>query len=202
MITVKNLCFKYDKQVIFENLNLEIPKHSFTAIIGENGAGKSTFVKLLLNQITPLSGSIEYFETNIAYISQHAMQQYRIFPTTVEEILKQHLKHLKKKHLFQHYLTQFNLTTHRHKSLSVLSGGELQRVGIMLAFAKDANLIILDEPTIGIDAQSKEEVFQQLKQLTNQNKTIIMITHELQIAEKYVDHFITFKKYQSEVTSC
>lgn len=80
-----------------------------------------------------------------------------------------------------------------------LSGGQLQRLGIVLALIKDAEIIFLDEPTSGIDKKFADEFFQNLSTLKNQNKTVVVITHQLDLAKKYIDYAIKIKDKKSMI---
>ena len=135
----------------------------------------------------------------MAYISQNSVLSYRNFPTTIEEAVKIHLSFLKKKTDASIYLKQVGLFEHRKKALDELSGGQLQRLGIVLALIKDAKIIFLDEPTSGIDKKFADEFFQNLSTLKNQNKTVVVITHQLDLAKKYIDYAIKIKDKKSMI---
>ncbi|MBU0279004.1 MULTISPECIES: metal ABC transporter ATP-binding protein [unclassified Gemella] len=210
VIEIKNLDFTYDKEsknYIFENLNLEIYKNEFVALVGENGVGKSTLLKLILNNLKATSGGIKIFENDveekkhyqeISYISQNSVANYRHLPTTVEEVIKQHLKFLKKKQNVEDYLRIVDLEKKAKKSLGQLSGGELQRVAILLALIKEAKLIILDEPTSNIDKKFSKELFALLKNLAREDKTILIVTHDIEEIVNYVDYILQIKNCQCQ----
>lgn len=207
IIEIKNLSFSYcncreNKNYILKNLNCNIYENEFVAIIGENGAGKSTLLNIILKKIIAKEGEIKLFgddikENNhykdISYISQNSVLTYKNFPTTIEEVIKNHLSYLKKKETISHYLKIFNLEEHKKKSLSELSGGELQRVALIIALIKESRLIILDEPTSNIDKKFARELFVTLKKLTEENKTIVMVTHDLHEAGEFVDYAIKIR---------
>lgn len=203
VIEVSNLYFKYHDNYVIDNLNCSIEEGKFVAIIGENGSGKSTLLNLILQNLKAEKGTIKLFgddieENNhyddIAFISQNSVLNYKNFPTTIEEVIKIHLKYLKKdKKDLTKYLKLIGLESHAKKSLSELSGGQLQRVGLVLALIKDAKLILLDEPTTGIDKKFIHELFNLLKELSRKNRTIVMVTHELEEARMYVDNVLHMK---------
>lgn len=202
VLEINNLYFRYDNNYVIDGLSCSVKENQFVAIIGENGSGKSTLLNLILQNLTAEKGEILLFGDNIlednhyrdlAFISQNAVLAYKYFPTTVEELIQNHLSYLKKKIEIDYYLQLIDLKQHRKKALSELSGGQLQRIGLALALIKDAKLILLDEPTTGIDKRFVHQLFQLLKQLSRQGKTIIMVTHDLEEARMYTDVVLHIK---------
>ena len=123
---------------------------------------------------------------------------YRNFPTTVIEVVKIHLRFLKKGKDYGSYLKLVNLEEQGHKMLNELSGGQLQRVAILLALIKNAKLIILDEPTSGVDQLFSEELYRMLERLKKEGKTILMVTHHLQDVQIHVDRILRLVRGQWE----
>ncbi len=180
-------------------VTLSVEQSQFVALVGENGAGKSTLMNLILGNLKPSAGEIRLFgdvrTTNnhyndIAYVSQYSILGYKHFPTTIEEVVRIHLKHLKKEVCVDQLLATVRLEAHVHKKLNQLSGGQLQRIGLLLALIKDAKLILLDEPTSGIDKKFSAELYQILRELCDQGKTVVIITHHLSEARDFVDKTI------------
>lgn len=206
VLEVKDLCFAYEQTNILENLSLDLQEGEFVAIIGQNGAGKSTLFKLILGELKAKSGEIKLFGeafskkrhyARLAYISQNSIANYRNFPTTIEELVRIHLSFLGKKNDVREKLEILGLTGQARQKLSELSGGQLQRVAVLLALLKEADLILLDEPTTGIDKEYSEELYKVLKKLKVLGKSIIMITHQLSELLAYVD-----KVYCIECGTC
>ena len=205
-----NVSFAYDKEMILKNVNMSLQKGEFDIVVGENGAGKSTLLNLILGNLHCLEGEIKLFNDNInrnkhyeeiTYISQNSVMNYKNFPTTVKEVVKVHLRYFKKKGDINYYLDKVNLGKQAPKMLHELSGGQLQRVAILLALIKDSSLIILDEPTAGIDIKFAHELYQILKALRDDGKTILMVTHHLKEVQSYVDHiFMIQNAHICEVT--
>lgn len=202
VLEIDNLSFSYGKDTILNNISFEVNKGEFVAIVGENGSGKSTLLNLILSNLTPNSGKIKLFGDyiskdnhyrDIAYISQNAVNAYKNFPTTINELIINHLSYLKIKENAEKFLEVVGLENHKDKALSQLSGGQLQRVGLVLALIKDANLILLDEPTSAIDKNFSRELFSLLKKLSKSGKTIVIVTHELAEITDYVDYIIHLK---------
>ena len=207
IIEISNLKFAYEDKVILDNFNCEVFQGDFAALIGENGAGKSTLLKLLLGQLQADAGEIKLFGDDIrknnhfddiAYISQNAVDSYKHFPTTIAEVLKIHLRYLKKRVNIDDYLMQVGLYEQRNLRLSKLSGGQLQRVGLLLALIKDSKLIILDEPTSNIDSKFTHEFFRSLGDLARDGKTILMVSHHLDDIHDFVDYLLKLEKGRCE----
>lgn len=203
IIEVTKVSFAYEKEIILDDISFFIEKGDFVAVIGENGAGKSTLMNLILHNLKAETGEIKLFGDriekdnhykDIAFISQNSVLNYRNFPTTIEEVVRHHMKYLKIKKNVGEHLQAMGLLEHKKKALSELSGGQLQRVGLLLALIKNAKLIVLDEPTTGIDKKFRLELLKLLKEWKEKGKTILMVTHELHDAKDFVDYVIQVKE--------
>ncbi|MDU7808126.1 MAG: ATP-binding cassette domain-containing protein, partial [Serratia marcescens] len=179
-IEIKNLSFSYENENILENLSMQVEKGKFALIIGENGAGKTTLIRLILNQLKDYRGEIKIFSDlieksnhykDLAYISQTSVQSYTLFPTNVKEVIQNHIKSLHKSYDIDKLLKDFDLLDVKNHALCDLSGGQIQRLALILAFIKDAKLLILDEPTAAIDMKFSRDFYERLKNLTNNGKT-------------------------------
>lgn len=202
VIEIRDLCFSYETDPLLQNLSLTVEQQQFVAVIGANGVGKSTLFRLLLGQLKATQGDIRLCGKSgtgadslrrIAYISQHAVQGYRYFPTTIEEVVRVHIRRLKKKADVNALLSQVGLEKQAKQTLRELSGGQLQRVDLLLALLKDAELILLDEPATGIDIVFAQEMYRILKELTAEGKTIVMVTHHLEAALPFIDYHYEIK---------
>lgn len=203
IIEVTKVSFAYEKEIILDDISFSIEEGDFVAVIGENGAGKSTLMNLILHNLKAETGEIKLFGDriekdnhykDIAFISQNSVLNYRNFPTTIEEVVRHHMKYLKIKKNVDEHLQAMGLLEHKKKALSELSGGQLQRVGLLLALIKNAKLIVLDEPTTGIDKKFRLELLRLLKEWKEKGKTILMVTHELHDAKDFVDYVIQVKE--------
>lgn len=195
-IEIKNLSFSYENENILENLSMQVEKGKFALIIGENGAGKTTLIRLILNQLKDYRGEIKILSDSIeksnhykdlAYISQSSVQSYKLFPTNVKEVIQNHIKFLNKSYDIDKLLKDFDLLDVKNHALCDLSGGQIQRLALILAFIKDAKLLILDEPTAAIDMKFSRDFYERLKNLTNNGKTILMISHDYKLASIFSD---------------
>jgi zinc transport system ATP-binding protein len=184
---------------ILSNISLEIFESDFIAIVGSNGGGKTTFLKLLLNILKPNSGEIQYFENiknKMGYVPQNATAVDVIFPATVKEILETAfitnssiLKKISKneKDYLKFLMQNFEITNLNSKLFAELSGGQKQRVMIVKALANKPKILFLDEPDMGLDKISQSKFIDNLNRINKENKTsIVFITHHLGMIEKYI----------------
>lgn len=197
MIKVKNLYYKYKKQnnFILNDINLEINSCEFISIIGNNGEGKSTFVKLLSGVLTPTNGNIYIndldtkskkdfinIRKNISIVFQNPENQI-IFERVYEE-LEFTLKNLNfsKDDIEKQIDNALELTSmkdFKYTNTSELSLGQKQKIVIAEALSINSEIIVLDEPTAMLDPISKKEIMKLLSDLNKLGKTIIIVTHNL-----------------------
>jgi len=184
---------------VLTNISLEIYEGDFIGIIGPNGGGKSTFIKLLLNILKPNSGQIKFYEdirSKIGYVPQNATTLDEVFPATVEEIIKTaftnktfFLKRISpEENSYLNFLMEsFEILDLKSKLFVELSGGQKQRVLIVRALVNKPKILILDEPDIGLDTISQTKFIENINKINKENKTIIIfITHHLGMIEKYI----------------
>lgn len=185
-ISVKNLCFSYNDEKVLDKFSIEIEKQDFLCITGVNGAGKSTFVKLLLGFLEPDSGEIVFNgEKKLSYVSQNVLDVNKGVPVTVKELVS--LSLVKNKKLSRkdkdkkvcEVLESVNILDLQNKKLGELSGGQAQRVFIAKALLNDTNCLVLDEPTASIDKEAVNDICCLLGKLNKKGLTIIMITHDV-----------------------
>ena len=194
---LKDIDFYYDHKKVLENINIKINKGEFLAIVGPNGAGKSTLLKLILGLLPIQSGEIyidgftyhkKLTTDKISYVSQKASSVTAGFPATVKEVILSGLT--RKKRLFKWFnssdnnkvnqvLERLNIRELKYKNVSELSGGQQQRVLIARALVSDPSVLILDEPTNGIDAKHVGEFYETLENLKREGVTIILVTHDI-----------------------
>ena len=198
VLEVKDLSFSYPDKSIIHRLSFDVDAGDFMCIVGTNGTGKSTLLKLILNQLSPLEGEIKLLGTNsekykdfasIAYVSQKATNINRDFPATVEEVVslglyskkglfKRNTKEDKK--LIDSALERVGMLDYKHRQIGYLSGGQQQRVFIAKALISNPRIIFLDEPTTGIDIRAVDSICCLLGDLNkNSGITIVMVTHDI-----------------------
>lgn len=191
-IICNNLSIGYDNIAIHRNINLTISSGQYICIVGENGAGKSTFIKTLLGLLPPVKGTITMGDNlsklDIGYLPQQTQLQ-KDFPASVYEVVisgclnKVGLRpfYNKSEHkLAKDMLVKLNIQNLSKKSYRELSGGQQQRVLLARALCAANKVLLLDEPTAGLDSATTSEFYKLIKQLNKEGITIIMITHNLQ----------------------
>ncbi|MFU7516292.1 metal ABC transporter ATP-binding protein [Clostridium sp. HCS.1] len=194
MIDIKNLCFSYTNKppYILNNISLTLPKGVYLSIVGENGSCKTTLIKLILGLLKPTSGNIEIDSDSIGYVPQRLDSFNSQFPITVKEVLSCHKKTLKNNSIdIDSILKDVNMLDFKNRLLGMLSGGQQQRVLIARALMGNPDIIILDEPSTGVDESNQKEIYSLLKKLNKEDKkTIISIEHNLDIAINNSTHIL------------
>ena len=194
MIEIKNLYFSYtgDEPYTIKDLNLNIPGGKLISIIGENGSAKSTLVKLVVGLLKPLKGSITISSNNVAYVPQKMEGFNKQFPITVLEVYKIHLKALglKDESLIDQALVDVSMSEYKHSLIGDLSGGQTQRIFIGRALLGNPEVMILDEPSTGMDLRSQKEVRSILKRLREKEVTILTVEHNISAAIHNSDFII------------
>ena len=195
MIKINDMSFRYEKNspVVLSHVNLDISDGVYLSVIGENGSCKTTLIKLILGLLSPNSGSININTKNIGYVPQRVDSFNSQFPISVYEILKVHGKALKLdiKSSIDYVLNKVNMTEFKDNLIGNLSGGQRQRVFIARALMGNPDLIILDEPSTGVDYKNQLEIYSLLSSLNkNEKTTIISIEHNLETALKYSTHIL------------
>ena len=199
IIKIRNLNFSYDKQVVLEDINLEYSSDEFLAIIGPNGGGKSTLLKLILGLLKPQSGEIKLFGKEpsevskfIGYVPQNFLSN-QSFPMMVLEVV---LMGLIDKKIFGFYskdekalalsaLEKVGMREFANARIGELSGGQRQRVYIARALCANAKVLILDEPTASIDTKGQAEIYEILKGINANGVGVVLVSHDLNIVLNY-----------------
>ena len=192
VVEVQELSFSYDgKTPVLEGVSFKVHEGEFVGVVGPNGAGKSTLLRALLGLIKPTSGKVSLFGTpierfrewkRVGYVPQR-LSVDRSFPATVRELIKASGSHPD---------TDIYETLHLDDLMDMqftkLSGGQQQRVLLGMALSTNPDLLVLDEPTAGLDLHSKNHMIDILENLTlNMNKTVLMVSHDIGLVMKHVD---------------
>lgn len=186
LIKLDNISFSYDnKNILLHNVNFNICRGDFIGLVGVNGSGKSTLLKLITGVVKPTSGQIRSQKgIKFGYVNQTTSLEEGAFPATVYEIVSLGIK--KKPFSFlskndklkiDQVLELFGLIKLKNKSINSLSGGQMQKVKIAKVLLSNPDLIILDEPTTGIDTISQEVLLELIKHLHAMKKTILFVSH-------------------------
>jgi len=196
-VTVKNVYFKYDKEIVLENINFSLKDKEFMAIIGPNGGGKTTLLKLMLGFLKPTNGEILIYSKLpnninelIGYVPQHTNFSLDI-PITVFDIVMQ--GRLKKGKFFytnvdkekaNEVLKILKIEEFKNRKIKDLSGGQRQKVLIARALVSEPKIVIMDEPTSAIDPTGQKEI---LDLIENLDITRIVVSHDIKILLRNVD---------------
>lgn len=211
-IEVKDLVFSYGKDNILKNISFDLNRGDFLTIQGENGSGKSTLIKLILKDLKKKSGQIKLFGkdieefddfSKIGYVPQVNDANKVAFPVTGKEFVVLNL--YKKFNIFNRPTKKcykkvydtfeiLNIENLLNIPFNQLSGGQAQKVMIARAMVNDPDLLILDEPTVGVDENSKRDFLKLLAHLNDKHKiSILMISHEMDIVREFSKRQIRIK---------
>lgn len=206
IIKITDLDFSYQEHPVLKAVNLEITEGELGSIVGPNGGGKTTLLKLILGLIEPDNGGIEIFGENpekarrkIGYMPQHAHLD-PLFPVSVINVVLMGQIGKQRNNLFGGYsrqalntarqaLSDVGLSDHAKDSFNQLSGGQRQRVLIARALCTEPELLLLDEPTANIDQRSEENLYETLVRL-NKRMTILLVSHDLGFVSQVVKSVI------------
>ena len=214
ILEIEGLSFRYEDRNVLEDINLQVPKGAFLGLVGPNGSGKSTLLKCLLGVLKPKQGSIRLFGVDskkfkewnkVGYVSQKANSFNSGFPATVFEVVSMGL--VSKKGLFRFFtkndkkkvekaIADVGMSEFQGRNIGELSGGQQQRVFIARALVSDPELLILDEPTVGIDVKNVESFYEILEELNKRlGITLILVTHDMGAVTEKVTHVACLNKH-------
>lgn len=197
MIEISGLQKRFGKNQVLEGINLHIPGGGIYAILGPNGSGKTTLIKSILGMVIPNQGTITVMDKSVKnnwkYRNQiNYLPQIANFPGNlkVRELIGM-IKDLRQGECQEgHFISLFGLEPFLNKKLATLSGGTKQKVNILLTFMFNSPLIILDEPTTGLDPSALIALKELIKKEKKNGKTILVTTHIMQFVEEIADEII------------
>lgn len=212
-IKVENMTVAYHAQPVIWNVTTQFNAGKLSAIIGPNGAGKSTFLNTMVDLIEPISGVVNFkinnqwqefkeVQKNIAYVPQKTAVDWD-FPSTVLDVVVMgryvHLGWVKRPKkedykIAEEKLDQVGMLAFKDRQISQLSGGQRQRVFLARALAQEADIYLLDEPFAGVDIKTEKVIITLLRELVEQNKTVVVVHHDLQTVEEYFDDLLFLNK--------
>ncbi|MFQ5900774.1 MAG: metal ABC transporter ATP-binding protein [Thermodesulfobacteriota bacterium] len=198
----------YGRKMVFEDLSLKIDKGQFTGIVGPTGSGKTTLLKIILGVIKPIRGRVHLLGREvedlpagtIGYVPQLENIDWN-FPVTVEQVILMGLYNRmgllpwpgrKEKRLVSELMERLGISGCARHSIRDLSGGQQQRVFLARAMIGGPDILILDEPTAGIDVKTRHEVIHLLAELNREGVTVIMTTHDLNAVAAHLPWIICF----------
>lgn len=197
LIKCENVTLSYEKNIVMQDLSFSLEKGEYLCIVGENGSGKSTLVKALLGLIPVTEGKIEFSDglvrKKIAYLPQQNSGM-KNFPASVREVVMSGF--LSEKKFFSFYTSEerrkaedimkkLGIYSEASRSFCELSGGQQQRVLLARALTKDMSLLLIDEPTAGLDPIVTSEFYEIIKSINSEGVAVIMITHDIPAAIRY-----------------
>lgn len=202
IITLNNICAGYDGREVLTDVSLSVADHDYLGVIGPNGGGKTTLMRIILGLKKPTSGEIHYYknarevsELTMGYLPQYS-QIDRSFPISVREVVVSGLS--RQKRLFRPYTAaqreQLAATIHRleldelaERPICALSGGQLQRVLLARAIVSKPDVVVLDEPNTYVDRRFQEQMYEMLADV-NRDCAIIIVSHDMAEIAHTVKH--------------
>lgn len=191
LISVNDVSFRYNGELVLDHINLAIKRGEFLGIIGPNGSGKTTLLKIILGLLKPKIGSVERSKATIGYVPQKPGSAITHFPITVEEVVSLgrmrkgrwiDIKTAEDQRAIDDAIGAVDMEHERKRLLNELSGGQQQRVFIARAIASHPELLILDEPTVGVDIEAQEKFYHLLHMLNVERKlTLILVSHDVDV---------------------
>ncbi|MCF8010226.1 MAG: ABC transporter ATP-binding protein [Clostridiales bacterium] len=208
ILRLKNICVQYNNATVLENINLSVYKTDFLGVIGPNGGGKTTLLKVMLGLIRPTTGKVEFLGNNpdkkqkhMGYVPQNFYFD-RTFPISVRDVvLMGRLARgglLKKfndndKKIVDNALEKVGIYTIKDRQIGQLSGGQIQRVLIARALATEPQILFFDEPTSNIDRRNLKLICSLLK-IINKNIPIVIVSHDIEYISTFVNKIACLNK--------
>jgi zinc transport system ATP-binding protein len=205
LVRVEGVSFSFGFRSVLEDVSLDIERGDFLALLGPNGSGKTTLIKLILNLLVPAQGRVLLMgrETpvfgeweRVGYVPQKATHFDPAFPASAREVVAMALRSARpaarrprreQEAVIRRALDLVGMDEHRDRPIGRLSGGQQQRIFIARAIVTEPEVLFLDEPTAGVDAETQERFYDLLGRLnTAQGITIVLVTHDIGIVNKHV----------------
>ncbi len=198
VLKVEQLSYRYENQPVLQKISFDLRRGEMMGLIGPNGSGKSTLLKVILGVLPMQTGKVEWFGqsirdfkdySNIGYVSQKANSFNTGFPATAEEVVMMgltaklglfHRPRKKEKALVLQALDAVGMKDYATKNIGRLSGGQQQRIFIAKAIVGKPEVLILDEPTVGVDSSSESQFYELIQKLNNEMQlSMILVSHDL-----------------------
>ena len=208
-IEVHNLTVLYDKNPALWDIDLHLPQGKIIGIVGPNGAGKSTLLKALMGMVNTSSGYVKLFghslrkvRKRVSYVPQRESVDWD-FPISVRQVVMMgRYAHIglfrrprqKDKQKVSECLEKVGMTEYAERQIAQLSGGQQQRVFLARALVQEADLYLMDEPFAGIDAKTERLLFQLVKEITSEKKTVVIVFHNLQAVAQHFEWIVLLNK--------
>jgi zinc transport system ATP-binding protein len=187
VIETNALTFRYaqDAPVVLENISMSVRNGDYISVVGENGSGKSTLIRLFLGLLKPTSGTLSSDAKRIGYVPQKKDFLNSQFPLTVFEMLDSYraILGLKDRGIVSDSLERVQMREFRNALVGTLSGGQAQKVFVARALIGSPDLVILDEPSTGVDMKSQKEMYSVIRNLNRESGiTVVSVEHNLDAA--------------------
>jgi zinc transport system ATP-binding protein len=205
-ITLEGVTFGYGDRPVVEDVTLSVESGEFVGLVGPNGSGKSTLVRIALGLIQPDSGSARLFDapahrhrdgTRVGYVAQQATQQAGEMPVTVREVVRMgRYPHVRwrfgddDRRAVDDALDRVGVSDLAERQVRDLSGGQRQRVFIARALASEAALLVLDEPVVGVDSESRTAFYALLDALNDEGLTVLLVEHDIGVVTTHADRVV------------
>jgi len=205
ILSVTNLTVCYDRKPALWEVNVDIPPQSLTGIVGPNGAGKSTFLKSILGLIPKTSGAVKFFgnpykevKNRIAYVPQRGSVDWD-YPINARDVVIMGLYKSvglfrwigkRERVLAEEALDRVGMLPYAERQIGELSGGQQQRVFLARALVQNADLYLMDEPFVGIDATTEKVILGLMQELKEAGTSVVCVHHDLATVAEYFDHLV------------
>lgn len=213
VLQLEHLHFHYGRRLVLNDINLTVFPGDFLGIVGPNGSGKSTLLKIVLGLLQPTAGTITLFGqdrkkfhqwSRVGYVAQNAIAFNYGFPATVREVVLSGLTAslglfrragMRERQRVADVLAQTGVADLQDRLVGELSGGQQQRVFIARALISRPELLILDEPTVGVDVEAQERFYELLNVLRGEEGiTLMMVSHDIGVVTEHVDNVACLNK--------
>jgi manganese/iron transport system ATP-binding protein len=195
VLEVYDLGVSYNGVVALEGVSFHVQSGERVAVVGPNGSGKSTLFRALIGLVTPRTGRVEADRAEFGYVTQRSAVDWS-FPVTVHDVVMMgrvgkmgwlRWQRPRDREIVQRCLNQVGMTAYAGRQIGELSGGQQQRVFIARALAQEATILLMDEPFTGVDAPSQEAILEIMDRLQEQDVTLLVSTHDLNLAVERFD---------------
>ena len=213
VLQLEQVFFHYGRRLVLDDINLSVFPGDFLGVVGPNGSGKSTLLKIVLGLLQPTAGNVavlgqdrkKFRQWNrIGYVAQNAIAFNYGFPATVREVVMSGLTAslglfrragARERQRVAEVLEQTGVTDLQDRLVGELSGGQQQRVFIARALVSRPELLILDEPTVGVDVEAQERFYELLDELRREEGiTLMMVSHDIGVVTEHVDNVACLNK--------
>lgn len=204
-IEIHNLTVSYLRKPVLWDIDFQLPQGQLIGIVGPNGSGKTTLLKTLMGLLKPDSGYVKIYgkdldevRSRVSYVPQRESVDWD-FPASVMDVVE--MGRYRKTNIFRRLsssdrnlaakaLEKVGMLEFAKRQISQLSGGQQQRVFIARALAQQADLYVMDEPFVGVDAATEDSILTLLSEMKREGKTVIIVHHDLQTAFDFFDHIV------------